>query len=393
MWNKIFFLSVVASIGVMSATLCAPALPLIAKYFATDFSYIQFTISLFLMGNAFGQLVSGSLSDQIGQRRVMFGGLLLYLAASGACACADRLELLFVARLFQGMGSAVGPVLARAIAASSFPAERSAQVQSYGAMAIGIASMAAVFSSGYLSLLSWRGNFWLAAGLGVLLLLWSRIALKKESIALPPTISLKKCFAQMREILPHPRFLENTFCHSMTQVLMYGYIGLFPFLLIELFQESSPAQVGIYSVYMIAFYMAGTLLAARLVARLGSAFCISAAVSLQLIAGAMLLVSPPFWLFLTALSLFNVSVGVILPLTSAAALAPYAGHSAGAASSALGLCYRAAASLLSALICQFPLAGGRSLGVAMVLLSASSLGIFRWMKNIYPFHLKGIQED
>ena len=386
MWNKIFFLSVVASIGVMSATLCAPALPLIANYFATDFSYVQFTISLFLIGNAFGQLVSGSLSDQIGQRRVMFGGLLLYLAGSAACASADHLELLFAARFFQGMGSAVGPVLARAIAASSFPAERSAQVQSYGAMAIGIAGMAAALCSGYLSLLSWRGNFWMAAGLGILLFLWSRTALK-ESVVLPPTVSLKKFFTQMRQILPHPRFLGNTLYHSMTHGLMYGYMSLFPFLLIELFQESSPAQVGIYSVYMIAFYMVGTLLAARLVTRLGIDVCISAAICLQLIAGAMLLVAPPFWFFLTALSLFNVSVGVIFPLTSAAALAPFASHSAGAASSVLGLCYRTSGSLLSALICQFPLAGGRSLGVAMVLLSAGSLGVFHWLRTKPVFKL------
>lgn len=103
MLNLKFFLSIVAALGVISASLCAPALPYIADHFSADFSIIQFTISLFLIGNACGQFLSGPLSDQIGQRSVLLGGLFLYILSSCSCAIADEMSVLLTARFFQGM--------------------------------------------------------------------------------------------------------------------------------------------------------------------------------------------------------------------------------------------------------------------------------------------------
>ncbi len=379
MLNRIVFLSIVAALGVISASLCAPALPFIADHFSAHFSYIQFTISLFLIGNAFGQFMSGPLSDQLGQRTVLLGGLFLYVLASCSCALAEQMSLLLAARFFQGMGSAVGPVLSRAIAASSFPPDKSAQVQAYGAMGVGIASMLAILCSGQLTLVSWRGNFWLAACLGILLLAWTWMVLKKPSTPFVPSFSLRQILPQMKQVFKHPRFLGSAFCHSMTYGLMYGYITLFPFLLMELFHEKNPTQVSIYSAYMIGCYMFGAFLASRLVLRWGQNRLIAMGISIQLVSGIWLTFaySSPF--LFGALFVFNFSIGIILPLTSASALAPFTGRAVGTASSSLGLSYRFIGSLLSILICQFPLVGGRNLGLAIFLLSAGSLLAFKWV--------------
>lgn len=371
-----------ASIGVISASLCAPALPFIADHFALKFSYIQFTISLFLIGNAFGQFLSGPLSDQVGQRTVLLGGLILYTLASCGCALSEEMSILLGGRFFQGMGSAVGPVLARAIASSSFPLDRSAQVQSYGAMGVGFVSMFAILGSGQITLVSWRGNFWLAAGLGVLLLSWALAALKKSPTHLLKKISWKPIILSMKEVGKHPHFLKNALCHSLTYGLMYGYIGLFPFMLMALFHEKNPAQVGLYSAYMIAFYMLGAFVAAKLVPRWSTNRMIYAGLLLQLVSGALLAVSGSSPLFLGALFLFNISIGMILPLTAAGALAPFAKQSVGTASSSLGLSYRLIGALLSMLVCQLPLAEGRSLGLAILLLSLGSILLCRYMPQV-----------
>lgn len=379
MTNRVVFLSIMASLGVISASLCAPALPFIADHFSAHFSSIQFTISLFLIGNAFGQFLSGPLSDQLGQRKVLLGGLFLFVLASCGCALADQMSLLLAARFFQGMGSAVGPVLARAIAVNSFSPDRSAQVQSYGAIGVGVASILTILCSGQLTLVSWRGNFWLAACLGIILLVWTLRALKETPIALAKSFSLKLAMPQMKQVLTHPRFLGAAFCHSLTYGLMYGYITLFPFLLIEIFHEKNPTQVSVYSAYMIAFYMFGAYMASYLTLKWSQNLLIRAGVILQFAAGLLLILTSPSLLVLPALFLFNLSIGIILPLTAAAALAPFAGQAAGTASSSLGLFYRLIGSLVSALICQFPLIGGRNLGIAIFLLSAGSLLALRWM--------------
>lgn len=383
MFNRVVFLSIVAAIGVISGTLCAPALPFIADHFAAQFSSIQFTISLFLLGNALGQFFSGPLSDQIGQRTVLLGGLFLYLIASCGCATADRMSILLTARFFQGMGSAVGPVLARAIASSSFSPEKAAQVQSYGAAGVGVASLLAILSSGFLSRISWRGNFWLAASLGVVLLLWAYGTLNKTSPSDTRRFSLKQIFPQLKQVFTNPSFFGFALCHSITYGLMYSYIAQFPFLLSDLFHEDDPAQVGIYSAYMIACYLLGAFTASRLVLRWESSRLIGIGIALQLISG-LGLVFPFFPLSLfPALFVFNFSIGVILPLTSASALAPFVGQAmVGTASSSLGLSYRLLGALLSILIAQVPLFGGKALGFSISLFSLGSLLIFKRIDSV-----------
>src|ERR1700722_20394446 len=204
MLNRVIFLSIVAAIGVISASLCAPALPFIADHFSAHFSYIQFTISLFLIGNAFGQFLSGPLSDQIGQRKVLLSGLFIYILASCGCALSENMSSLLAFRMLQGMGSAVGPVLARAIASSMFPPDKSAQIQSYGAVGVGMASMLAILFSGQITLVSWRGNFWAACVLGVLLFFWTRASLNATPVVEKDKISFKQIFSRMGEVFRHP---------------------------------------------------------------------------------------------------------------------------------------------------------------------------------------------
>lgn len=376
-WNRIIFLSVVASLGVISASLCAPALPFIADHFSAKFSMIQFTISLFLVGNAFGQLVSGPLSDQIGIKKVLLGGLTLFILASIGCGLSSEMSLLLTYRFFQGMGSSVGPVLSRAMAAGYYSKERSAQVLSYGAMGVGLASMLSILSSGYLTLVSWRSNFYLAASLGVFLLIWTLYALKDLKASEKEKISLRILLSNMGAIFKEPQFLANTFCHTMTYGLMYGYIALFPFFLKKFHSGNNPVQVGIYSAYMIAFYMMGSFLAAKLVMKSSSKRLTQLGIALQGLSGALLMIGLPSFWFLMVIALFNISIGLILPLTSAAALSPFKGQAVGSASSALGLSYRFIGALISTGICQFSLLGGKSLGIAMVVFSLLSLLGFR----------------
>ncbi len=369
MLNRIVFLSVLTAIGSISATLCAPALPFIADHFSAQFSTVQFTISLFLLGNAFGQFLSGPLSDQIGQRIILLGGLFLYILASLGCALANQVEVLLFARFLQGAGAAVGPVLSRAIAATSFPPEKAAQVQSYGTMGIGVAGILSVLCSGALTRISWRGCFWLAAVLGILLFIWASALLKKGVAA--QSFSLRQTFSQMGRIATNRRFFGSASSNCITYGLMYGYIALFPFLIAEMFHEKNPIQVATYTAYMIAFYMFGAYLASRLILKWGQDRMIFMGIGLQLISGLLLYFTPLFFL---AVTVFNISIGIIIPLTFSSALAPFVNEGAGTASSALGLSYRFLGSILSSLVCFI---GGGFLGLSIFFLSVLSLILFQ----------------
>ena len=372
MLNTIIFLSVVASIGVISASICSPALPLMADYFSKDFSDLQLVISLFLAGNAIGQLLSGPFSDYFNQKSIMFTGLVLFTISSLIAATADSMFILYGARFFQGMGTAAGPVLARAIASKVFSENKSAQIISFGALGVGGASMLSIMFSGMISHISWRGCFWITSFLGIILLLWAFFALRNDLLPeVKERDSLKNKFRAMITIFYQPQFLVNTAIHSLTYGLMYGYIGSFPFLLKGLFEEINPKYVGIYSAYMILIYILATSIGALLVPRLTASRLVILGVSLQLLSGLILALFCSVPGFFLGIALFNFSLGIILPMTTAAALSPVA--SKGTASSALGLCYRLSGSFISYLISLMPLAGGFNLGIASFAASLISL--------------------
>ena len=68
----------------------------------------QLVIGVFFLGNAFGQLLFGPLSDSFGRKRVIVAGLVLFLFGCLVSVIAQSFSLLLIGRLLQGLGAA-GP--------------------------------------------------------------------------------------------------------------------------------------------------------------------------------------------------------------------------------------------------------------------------------------------
>ena len=79
-------LTALVALGPISTDLYLPSLPGLLRYFNADVAQVQLTLSVFLIGLAVGQLAYGPLSDRYGRRPVLLGGIILYVAASIACA-------------------------------------------------------------------------------------------------------------------------------------------------------------------------------------------------------------------------------------------------------------------------------------------------------------------
>ncbi|MDR3101604.1 MAG: MFS transporter, partial [Paraburkholderia sp.] len=67
-----------ASAGQLAIDIYVPALPAMARYFATSPQAIQSSVSVYLAAYAFGQLIFGPISDALGRKRVLAFGLVVY---------------------------------------------------------------------------------------------------------------------------------------------------------------------------------------------------------------------------------------------------------------------------------------------------------------------------
>ncbi|GHI85293.1 MFS transporter [Streptomyces xanthophaeus] len=106
---------------------------------------------------------SGALADRIGRRRVFLLGLLVFGAASAACALAPDIGVLVAARALQGIGgSMLSPVaLAIVVNVITEPRERARAIGIWAAV-FGVSMAAGPLVGGALvSAFGWRSLFWI----------------------------------------------------------------------------------------------------------------------------------------------------------------------------------------------------------------------------------------
>lgn len=114
--NFIIFFAALLNFGAgIVVDLYAPALPQIAEEFHSSNAIVQATIVFSIVGYAAGQFVFGLLSDWLGRRVVLLGGIGLFIMAALAAFFAPSIAVLLISRCIQGFSTGVCQVTARAI--------------------------------------------------------------------------------------------------------------------------------------------------------------------------------------------------------------------------------------------------------------------------------------
>src|SRR3954463_8573714 len=84
----IITLAAMTTVIALSIDMSLPAQPTLALTFNVEASTASLTLSVFMIGFAIAQLLVGYRSDAWGRRRVLIGGLILFVIGALACAAA-----------------------------------------------------------------------------------------------------------------------------------------------------------------------------------------------------------------------------------------------------------------------------------------------------------------
>ncbi len=98
---SVFLLTVLAAVGQFASNIYTPSLPFMAIDLGISADAAQSSFAVFLLAFAATQLVYGPLADRFGRRPVLFAGLGLFMIGTAACAVADSLSMLLIARANQ----------------------------------------------------------------------------------------------------------------------------------------------------------------------------------------------------------------------------------------------------------------------------------------------------
>ena len=232
----VLMLGTIIAIGPMTIDMYLPALPTLQAYFGVDTAAVQFTLSIYFIGLACGQLMYGPIADRFGRRRPLLVGLGLYTVASALCAFAPTIEVLSASRLLQALGGCSGMVITRAMVRDRFDPTDTARIYASLVLVMGVAPILAPLVGGQLLGLSgWRSIFVALAVFGMACWTIAYTGLRETLVERSAPIRIGRVLRGYARLLMHRRFMGYALATGLSSAGMFSYISGAPFVFIEVF--------------------------------------------------------------------------------------------------------------------------------------------------------------
>lgn len=157
------------------------ALPVIKAELGASLTDLQWFVNAYTLSFAALLLTFSALGDRLGRRRMFLAGIVVFTAASAACALAVEPWMLTLARAVQGAaGAAVMPLSLTLLAAAVPPKLRNAAVGIWGGISgLGVA-VGPVVGGAVVAGLDWHWIFWLNVPVGLIAIPLAAVVLKES---------------------------------------------------------------------------------------------------------------------------------------------------------------------------------------------------------------------
>ena len=335
----------------IDSTIVNVGLPSIERGLHASVSGLQWVVDAYVLVIASLLMLSGSLADRFGRRKVFQIGMVLFTLGSLLCSIAPTLGTLIASRVIQAMGaSALNPV-ALAIIANALPdrADRARATGVWSAAAgLGLA-LGPIAGGALIAALGWRSIFWFNVPIGALAIVGTQLVAPESrashprrldpggqlgmiacigtltaaiiegarlgwgspavvvlfAIALVAAVGFVVVEHRVREPMLEPRFFRSAPFSGATIIAIASFCGLGGFLFLNTLylqnvRHDSPLHAGLLTLPLAAVMACFAPLSGRLVAARGPRLSFA-------IAGVALLVGPLLLIGLRT----NESLGVL----------------------------------------------------------------------------------
>ena len=325
----------------LSIDMYLPALPVIEKIFHTSTAAVQMTMVTFLLGYALGQPLYGPITDRFGRKPPLYASLLVFIAASVACAVSPSIPVMAAARLVQAVGACGGAVMSRAMVTDLFPASELRRIFSMLVLVLGVSPVIAPLIGSYLLVwFGWNSAYITQALLGILCLTGMHFRLPEslphESRRPLHLDLIKSAYARL---FRDKTFLGASVVCGFSSSGTFAYITSAPFVFIVLYKVPTE-RFG----WLFGSVAAGMVVASQINGRMSRGIplwrVLRLANTVQLFAGLFLLASVltgwgGMWSVFAGVFIYVSAQGFVFPNGSAIAMMRH-GAIAGTASALLG---------------------------------------------------------
>ncbi len=264
--QHIFLLSFIACICALASfasDINAPSIFNIANELSVSINFIQFSMTVFMLGLSCSQLFYGPWSDSIGRKKPLILGVVLFSVGSLLAAIADSGNMLVAARLIQGLGAGSAACIWRAIFLDNFPHD---EIPIYGSylqlLLLFILPTEPLVGGAFDAYFSWRASFYfmfLYGCTGLVLLIF----IPDRPLAKVLPMSLGSIAQRYALMLRNHDFLRYSFCASAGFGVYFSWFIVGPVL-----TKLSPHDFGIIN-FLVS--LPATFIASQINKRLSKA--------------------------------------------------------------------------------------------------------------------------
>lgn len=359
-------IELVAMLAMMVATVAfsidsmLPALPDIGAELVPDNpNSAQLILSAFIIGMGIGTLFVGPLSDAFGRKSIILFGSVVYICGAALAWAAPSIELMFAARLLQGLGAAGPRIVSLAIIRDLYSGREMARLLSFVMVIFTVVpALAPLLGSGIVALTGWRGIFLAFVLFSLVSTFWLTLRLPEP---LPRDrrrpLNLARLIQAGREMAGIRMVRLSIMVQSLIFTALFTTISL-----IQPIFEQSYNRIGLFTTlfFVIGMFCAtSSMVNARFVMKYGMRAIITLAVGVDLaLSVVMLLVhltgvagEGEFYVYLVWQTAIFYQMGLTIGNLNALAMEPL-GHIAGLAASVIGAISTVFAGIVAALVAQ-----------------------------------------
>ena len=362
MQNSMSRVEFISFIAVMFATIAfsidsiLPALPAIgAELSPDDVNRAQLVLIAFVFGMGLGTFFTGPLSDTFGRKPVIYVGSIIYIISAAVAWAAQSLELLLVARVFQGIGAAAPRIVTIAIVRDLYSGREMARIMSIAMMIFTIfPALAPLMATGIIAFTGWRGIFLAFILFSVVSILWMWVRLPEPlAVADRRPFRAPMLWAAVLEMFANPTVRLSIVVQTMCFAVLFSLLTMVQQIYDTIFDQGDNFPFWFGAIALVSG--SASVLNAILVVRVGMRRMVTWSIGIMIILTTLMFwvstidIAQPvyFGFFVVWQACVFFMTGTTLGNLNAIAMEPM-GHIAGMAASVIGSVSTVAAAIIVA---------------------------------------------
>jgi DHA1 family bicyclomycin/chloramphenicol resistance-like MFS transporter len=260
-----FVLAMLSMIGPFSIDTPFPAFAQMGEALEVSTVELQLVVTAYMLAFAAMSIFHGPISDALGRKPVIVWSLVVYAVASVGCAFAPSLGWLLVGRVVQGLAAGGSTIVSRTIIRDLFDGAEAQRLMSQVAVLFGVAPALAPIVGGLLVQVGpWQTVFWFMAALAVVLVVASLVLLPESH---PPErrvpLRVGEVVRGLTAVVRVPAFHRIAWAGTLVFAAQFLYIGGASIFVVDLLGEG---ELDFWKLFvpMIGLMMAGSVLSGRL---------------------------------------------------------------------------------------------------------------------------------